>query len=81
MTKEEALVKISPIIIARTELLDALEALGLIKFDEPVVNTILYQITQKYDVIKVEEWQEGLVIWVGGQIVYRSWENKADNKL
>lgn len=27
-----------------------------------------------YGVIRIEEWPEGLVIWVGGVIVYRSWK-------
>lgn len=35
----------------------------------------LYQVDDHGD-IRVEKWIEGLVIWVGGRIVYRSWENK-----
>ena len=29
---------------------------------------------EPYGAIKVEEWSEGLVVWVGGQIRYKSWE-------
>lgn len=27
----------------------------------------------RFGTIKVEMWSEGLVLWVGGQIVYNSW--------
>ncbi len=29
---------------------------------------------QKWGVVRVEEWPEGLLVWVGGEIVYRSWK-------
>ncbi len=38
--------------------------------------TIIFQTnTIKYGTIKLEEWPEGLVLWVGGKIVYKSQEN------
>jgi hypothetical protein len=27
--------------------------------------------------VRLEVWQEGLVLWVGGMIVYKSWEKQA----
>ena len=30
----------------------------------------------KYGVIRIEEWPEGLVLWVGGQIRWKSWTNQ-----
>jgi len=29
----------------------------------------------QYGIISIEQWPEGLVIWVGGEIVYRSWKS------
>lgn len=29
----------------------------------------------QYGTVRIEEWPEGLVIWVGGEIVYRSWKS------
>jgi hypothetical protein len=31
----------------------------------------------KHGTIRIEEWPEGLVLWIGGQIRWRSWEDKA----
>lgn len=31
---------------------------------------------QQYGVVRLEEWQEGLVLWVGGEIKWRSWEKR-----
>lgn len=28
----------------------------------------------KYGTIRIEEWNEGLVLWVGGEIRYKSWK-------
>lgn len=98
MTREEALAKL-PLERwygedgKRGYLLDSLEKLGLLKFDEPkeVVNIFKVnndgsssriwgdnkwgkQIGETYGTIKLELWPEGLVLWVGGEIRWKSWE-------
>ncbi len=30
---------------------------------------------EEFGVIRMEEWPEGLVLWVGGQARWRSWED------
>jgi hypothetical protein len=30
----------------------------------------------EFGVVRLEEWPEGLVLWVGGQIRWRSWGDK-----
>ncbi len=32
------------------------------------------EIGNKYGTCRLEEWPEGLVLWVGGEIVYKSWK-------
>lgn len=58
--------------------IDAYEALGLIKFEknkEPLKSISLNKDKFFGDVgaINLERWPEGLVIWVGGKIIYKSW--------
>lgn len=36
--------------------------------------TYFYKDTQQWGTIVVQTWPEGLVIYVGGEIVYRSWK-------
>jgi len=96
MTREEALAKL-PLERwygedgKRGYLLDSLEKLGLLKFDEPkegvvavIVEVENYNISnnwnfyatelvKKYERVRLELWPEGLVLWVGGEIVWRSW--------
>lgn len=75
------------------QLVRTLEALGLLKFDEPkeIVNIFKInndgsssciwgddnrygkQIGAQYGTVKLEVWPEGLVLWVGGEIKWRSW--------
>jgi len=50
------------------------EGLG---WDGPSKDAHLGQIAHKYGVVCLEEWSEGLVLWVGGQIVWKSWEKTA----
>ncbi len=56
------------------------ERLGVIKFKpEPEIYTIFSKdqvVTTRdaYGTIGIEEWPEGLVLWVGGRIVYKSWK-------
>lgn len=33
----------------------------------------LIKFNAKYGVVRLEEWPEGLVLWVDGKIVYKSW--------
>lgn len=61
--------------------LKRLEALGLIKFDESkteVKHCISFNLDQfdnkELGAVKLEMWTEGLVLWVGGNIVWKSWE-------
>lgn len=56
--------------------INALEVLGLLKFEEPKHHSIAHVLRYKsYGDIVIEEWLEGLVLWVGGKIVWKSWEN------
>lgn len=34
----------------------------------------LDEFNSKYGIIRLEEWPEGLVLWVGGEIKFKSWE-------
>lgn len=84
MTREEALAKL-PLERwygedgKRGYLLDSLEKLGLLKFDEPkkeVKHCISFQTVQfgnDIGIVKLEMWPEGLVLWVGGEIKWKSW--------
>lgn len=31
---------------------------------------------ETYGTIKLEQWPEGIVLWFGGEIVWRSWKDK-----
>jgi hypothetical protein len=59
-----------------TLLVMALETLGLIKFEPERDVKILYHNVQHKDYgdILIEVWPEGLVLWVGGVIKWKSWE-------
>lgn len=85
MTREEAIQKITSGSMyghGRVEgvaLLCALEALELIKFDEKVKfdeNKELVHIFQygNYGDIVIQHTPEGLILWVGGRIKWKSWE-------
>lgn len=54
------------------ELLIKLEELGIANFDKCLANIPQYK---DYGDIIIEEWPEGLVVWVGGKIKYTSWED------
>lgn len=34
--------------------------------------------TIKHGVVRIEEWPEGLVLWVGGEIAWKQWEHPRD---
>lgn len=61
---------------APTKWVDIWEKLGIVKFTEPErkIEKLYTQHGTEFGTIQVERWPEGLVVWVGGQIVYRSWE-------
>ena len=40
------------------------------------MSIVLNKIVEEYGTIRLESWSEGLVLFVGDQIVWRSWENK-----
>lgn len=76
MTREEA--------VRKTDIhfVNALEALGLLKFDE---NTKPYKLCghsnpHKNVNVNVEQWPEGLVLWNNGVIVWKEWEGVVLNK-
>lgn len=84
MTRNEAIElvkKIShekPYYVADVEIL---EALGLLKFEDHLAATYIIfelnngcKLNQKLGTICLEEWPEGLVLWVGGEIKWKSWE-------
>ncbi len=79
MTREEATYKVQRKSgyegICARELVDALEALGLLKFEEekPIVKLCSAHQDGIYN-IRVEQWPEGIVVWYNGEIVYRSWK-------
>lgn len=81
MTREEANERLS--LLRPNEdinyLITQLEALGLLKFEEEkkVKHCISFNTNQfggKDEVVKIEQWSEGLVLWVGGEIKWKSWE-------
>lgn len=50
------------------------EKLGIVKFKaEPEVDVMFNTENALFGIIRVELWPEGLVLWVGGTIVYKSW--------
>jgi len=77
MTRRQAAEKLHGIVHPET-LVQALEVLGVIKFEQPepkrqielVSHSTRFQDT--FGTIKVELWPDGLVLWVGGQI---RWKN------
>lgn len=55
--------------------IDLLVALGIIEFKPTHEVKVLYNATTvDHGGIGFELWPEGLVVWVGGSIVYKSWE-------
>lgn len=81
MTREEALNKLKDVHSTfssdNTDLLNKLEALGLIKFEEVTKRTVELNKDNffgDYGLIRIETWPEGLVVWVDGEIIYRSWK-------
>lgn len=74
-----------------------LEKLGLLRFDEEnggvkvifesnefrfdLPNGFVSELNGKYGVIRLEEWPEGLVLWVGGEIKWKSWEPDRTKEL
>jgi hypothetical protein len=80
MTREEAINKVKTLPFGRdaihpTLLVRALEVLGLIKFDDEVCDKLFEQTVALNGTIRLERWKEGLVLWVGGEIVYKSWKS------
>src|ERR1035437_6166393 len=79
MTKEEALKRLMALNYDTKEGaeydLKVLEALGLIKFkEEKEVRHLCSYVYADLGAIKVEQWQEAIVLWVGGEIKWKSWE-------
>lgn len=77
MTREEAFKKCDKLGYSSV-VIPILEALGLLKF-EPKKDVNLVITTgpghyKDFGMIRIEEWPEGLVLWVGGEIVWRSWK-------
>lgn len=81
MTREEAAKKACVGEYGNT-IVTALHNLGLLKFDEPkeVVRLCSYE-DNKLGMVKVELWPEGLVLWVGGEIVWKSWVNSVPDLI
>lgn len=77
--------------------LDGLEKLGLLKFEKEarVVfeinltsgdvtdNAYKYgkELVNQYGTIRLELWSEGLILWVGGEIRWRSWLDKRPDEV
>lgn len=84
MTREEAISLVNKNVFGivntgqAAKWVDTFEALGLIKFDEPKrlpsMELNRDNFFGDYGLIRLERWPEGLVIWVGGEIVYKSWK-------
>src|SRR5882762_1285305 len=76
MTREEALNKLKNIKtpLSVENIVDILEEVGLLEFEEEkeIVRLCSYD-RSDLGVISVEEWPEGLVLWVGGEIKWKSW--------
>lgn len=41
---------------------------------KPTVRTLAVINDDDLSVIKVEKWKEGIVIWIGGEIAFKSWK-------
>lgn len=56
--------------------LTALELLGLIKFDDSNKVDVLFQKENvaRFGAVRIELWPEGLMLWVGGEIAWKSWK-------
>ncbi len=64
--------------------LDIYELFGFIKFDEQKSTNdgildwcgseLAKEIGKKWGTVRISQWPEGLVLWVGGKIVWKSWE-------
>lgn len=86
MTREDARQKINAVFnrhnspgavfINADKCLELYEALGLLKFEEEKAEELFVtnEFNRKLGTIRLEHWPEGLVLWVGGEIVYRSWK-------
>jgi hypothetical protein len=75
---------------AANDMIDFLELMNLVKFEKKqapytiielakngdIINNLYGKgyLLNKYGSIRFEEWPEGLVLWVGGDIVWKSWE-------
>lgn len=74
--------------IVVNQLIGCLEALGLLKFEEEKKIKVVFEFKDnnfgmgeylmKYGVIRLEEWPEGLVLWVDGKAVWKSWHEYSD---
>lgn len=51
------------------------EVIGIVKFktDTSEVQPLFKCTHEIFGVVRVEEWPEGLVVWVGGEIRWKSW--------
>lgn len=88
MTREEATDKLRYLPAKKDVfyLITQLETLGLLKFEEKKEIKKLFEfmdrsctwanadVAERYGTIRLEEWPEGLVLWVGGEIKWKSWE-------
>lgn len=75
MTRAEAIAKCHGINYPEA-FIQALETLGLLKFENQKSFTLCSYESDDLGVIRVEKWPEGLVLWVGGKVKWKSWENE-----
>ena len=86
MTRDEAEKKLKDAGITThyNLMLNSLEALGLIEFDPAVKTCVAFdsaQFGKDFGKVKIELWTEGLVLWVGGEIKWKSWEKYVVDRL
>lgn len=41
---------------------------------QPTVRTLVKAADDDLGMIKVEKWKEGIVLWVGGEMIFKSWK-------
>jgi hypothetical protein len=53
------------------------EVLDILQRNKSEFTTLFHKRQYKsYGDVRITEWPEGLTLWIGGKLVWKSWENK-----